>query len=83
MKLKHAQNETREMYKNLIKPKVDKLANAKGRGKIENILNTLENTKSSIFDGYYYRYFDNRKSKTSEKSIAERIKLRRQRLEIV
>ena len=67
MKLKHAQNETREMYKNLIKPKVDKLANAKGRGKIDNILNTLENIKSSIFDGYYYRYFDNRKFKKRKK----------------
>ena len=57
------------MYKNLIKPKVDKLANAKGRGKIGNILNILENIKSSIFDGYYYHYFDNRKSKTTEKVL--------------
>ena len=57
------------MYKNLIKPKVDKLGNAKGRGKIDNILNILENIKSSIFDGYYYHYFDNRKSKTTEKVL--------------
>ena len=81
---KVSENEAHKMYKNLIKPKVDKLASAKGRGKDkDNILNILENIESSIFDGYYYHYFDNLKSKTTEKSIAERTKLRRQRLDIV
>ena len=76
---KVSENEAHKMYKNLIKPKVDKLASAKGRGKDkrDNILNILENIESSIFDGYYYHYFDNLKSKTTEKSIAERTKLRR------
>ena len=80
-----SENEAHKMYKNLIKPKVDKLASAKGRGKDkrDNILNILENIESSIFDGYYYHYFDNLKSKTTEKSITERTKLRRQRLDIV
>ena len=75
-------NEAGEMYKNLIKPKVDKLTRAKGRGKDKrlNILNILENIESSIFDGYYYHCFDNLKPKTTEKSIAERAKLRRRRL---
>ena len=82
---KVSENEAHKMYKNLIKPKVDKLASAKGRGKDkrDNILNILENIESSIFDGYYYHYFDNLKSKTTEKSITERTKLRRQRLDIV
>ena len=75
-------NEAGEMYKNLIKPKVDKLTSAKGRGKDkrDNILNILENIELSIFDGYYYHCFDNLKPKTTEKSIAERAKLRRRRL---
>ena len=75
-------NEAGEMYKNLIKPKVDKLTSAKGRGqdKRDNILNILENIELSIFDGYYYHCFDNLKPKTTEKSIAERAKLRRRRL---
>ena len=75
-------NEAGEMYKNLIKPKVDKLTSAKGRGKDkrDNILNILENIELSIFDGYYYHCFDNLKPKTTEKSIAEREKLRRRRL---
>ena len=75
-------NEAGEMYKNLIKPKVDKLTSAKGRGKDkrDNILSILENIELSIFDGYYYHCFDNLKPKTTEKSIAERAKLRRRRL---
>ena len=75
-------NEAGEMYKNLIKPKVDKLTSSKGRGKDkrDNILNILENIELSIFDGYYYHCFDNLKPKTTEKSIAERAKLRRRRL---
>ena len=82
---KVSENEAHKMYKNLIKPKVDELASAKGRDKDkrDNILIILENIESSIFDGYYYHYFDNLKLKTTEKSIAERTKLRRQRLDIV
>ena len=74
---KISKNEAHELYKILIEPKVDKLKNAKGKGKDKrsNILNILENIKSSIFDSYYYHYFD--KPKITEESIAERTKLRR------
>ena len=77
------ENEARKLYKNLIKPKVDKLANAKDKGKDKrsNVLNILHNIKLSIFDGLYYHYFN--KPKATKKSISERIKLRRQRLDIV
>ena len=53
--------------------------NAKGRGKNKksNILSVLSNIESSLFDGVYLNYFD--KQSESEESIAERVKLRRQR----
>ena len=80
---KISKNEAHELYKILIEPKVDKLKNAKGKGKDKrsNILNILENIESSIFDSYYYHYFD--KPKITEESIAERTKLRRERLDMV
>ena len=67
----------------MIEPKVDKLKNAKakGRDKTSNILSILENIKLGIFDGYYYHYFD--KPKTTEENVAKRTKLRRQRLDLV
>ena len=60
-----SKNKARKLYKNLIEPKIDKLKNAKGKGKDKrsNILNILENIESSIVDGYYYHYFDKPKSK--------------------
>ena len=81
----NSENEARELYKSLIRPKVDKLANANGKGKDKrgDIINILDNIESIIFDGCYYHYFDKPKSKTTEESIAERTQLRRQRLDMV
>ena len=71
------------MYENLIKPKVDKLKDAEGKGKDKrtNILNILKNIKPSIFDGIYLDYFD--KSEIAEESVAKRTKLKRQRLKVI
>ena len=79
---KISKNEAHELYKILIEPKVDKLKNAKGKrnDKTSNILNILENIEWIIFDSYYY-YFD--KPKITEKSIAERTQLKRERLDMV
>ena len=75
---KNSKNEVCKLYRNLIEPKVDKLKNAKGKGRDtrSNILNILKKIKPSIFDGYYYQYFDKRK--LAEERIAKRTKLRRQ-----
>ena len=80
---KNSENEAHELYKILAKPKVNKLKNARGRGKDKrsNILNILQNIESHTFDGYYYHYFH--KPKITEERIAERTKLRRQRLDMV
>ena len=66
----------------MIKPKVDKLKNLKGKGKDKRIiiLNILENIESIIFDGVYLHYFD--KPKITKESIAKRTKLRRQRIDV-
>ena len=79
---KISKNEAHELYKILIEPKVDILKNAKGKrnDKTSNILNILENIEWIIFDSYYY-YFD--KPKITEKSIAERTQLKRERLDMV
>ena len=65
----------------MIKPDLDVLTNTKGRGKNKrnNILNGLNNIESSVFKGLYFSYND--ESLESEESIAERTKLRRQRLD--
>ena len=71
---KVSKNEAPKLYKNLIEPKVDKLTNAKKKGKSKhkrsNILNILENIESSIFDGYYYHYFD--KPKITKKKVLQK-----------
>ena len=81
---KISKNEALKLYENPIEPKAVKLVKAKGRGKDKrnNILNILDNIKSIIFEGRYFHY-DSSKSKTTEKSISERRKLRRQRLDMV
>ena len=81
----NSENEARELHKSLIRPKVDKLANAKGKSKDKrgDKINISDNIESIIFDGCYYHYFDKPKSKTTEESIAERTQLRRQRLDMV
>ena len=80
---KISKNESWELCKILIEPEVDKLRNAKGKGKNKrsNFKNILENMELSIFDGVYLHYLDN--SIITKESIAERTNLRRQRLNIV
>ena len=81
----NSENEARELHKSLIRPKVDKLANAKGMSKDKrgDNINISDNIESIIFDGCYYHNFDKPKSKTTEESIAERTQLRRKRLDRV
>ena len=69
--IKISRNEAHKLYENLIKPKVDKLENAKNKSKDKrtSILNILENIELSIFDGIYVHYFD--KPEITEKCIAK------------
>ena len=57
---KVSKNEAHKLYKNTIEQVVDKLrkANGKDKDKRTNILNSLENIESSIFEGAYFHYFD-------------------------
>ena len=56
---------------------------SKGKNKRNNILNILNNIESSLFEGVYCHYKDVPKETDYERSIAERAKLRRQRLDKV
>ena len=81
---KISKNRARKLHKNLIKPKIIELTRAKssrGKNKRLNILNIYNNVKSSIFEGVYFHYFN--KPKIREESIADRVELRRQRLNII
>ena len=80
---KISKNETYKLYKNLIEPKVIKLTRAKNNRSKQrlNILNIYNNVKSSIFEGVYFHYFN--KPKIREERIADRVELRRQRLNII
>ena len=73
--------EGRKLYNDLIKPDVDALQQTKGKGKNKrnNILNILNNTESSLFEGLYLHHSDDKSEPETEESIAERTKLRRQR----
>ena len=77
---KISKNEAFKLYENLIKPKVDKLKNTKGKGKDErtNALNILEKIEWGICGDIYIHYFD--KPEIAEEIIAKTTKLRRQRL---
>ena len=60
-KKKKSENEERELYENLIEPKVIELTRAKRSRRKNNRLNTLNiyhNIQSSIFDGDYLHDFD-------------------------
>ena len=72
------QKEVRELYYDLITADINRLKNAKGKGKNKRhkILEVLENLQS-VFTGTYLHYKD--VPSESEESIAERTKLRRQR----
>ena len=81
---KISKNEPHKLYKNFIEPKVIELTRAKSsRGKNNrlNVLNIYNNIESSIFKDVYFHYFI--KPKITEESIAERTKLRRQKLDII
>ena len=73
--------EARKLYNDLIKPDVDALEQTKGKRKNErnNNLNIINNIESSIFEGVYLHYSDDKSELEKEESIAERTKLRRQR----
>ena len=62
---KISKDEVRYLYDNLIKPDVDTLEKSKSRGndKRNNILATLNNIETSVFDGVYLHY-SNKPSKT-------------------
>ena len=71
-------NEACNLYKKMIEPKVIELTRAKssrGKNKRLNILNI-----SSIFEGVYFHYFT---EPIIKESIADRVKLRRQRLDVI
>ena len=72
------EKEVRELYYDLITADINRLKNAKGKGKNKRhkILEVLENLQS-VFTGTYLHYKD--VPSESEESIAERTKLRRQR----
>ena len=77
---KLSKNEAHKLYDSLIKPDVDKLKNTSGREKDKrnNILMILDNLKLSLFEGVCFHHKD--KSPETEESIAERTKLKRQRV---
>ena len=72
-----SKNEALKRCNDLIKPNADlqTYAKFKGKNKGNNILNILNNIESSLFDGLYFHYKD-----VPKRSIAERVKLRRPRL---
>ena len=81
---KISKNEARNLYENLIESKVIELTRAKsyrGKNKRLYILNIYNNVGSSIFKVVYFHYFD--KPVVTKESIADRVKLRRQRLDII
>ena len=72
-----SKNEALKWCNDLIKPNADlqTYAKFKGKNKGNNILNISNNIESSLFDGLYFHYKD-----VPKRSIAERVKLRRPRL---
>ena len=93
-----SKNEAQELYNNLIKPDVGALKKSKGRSKNIrlNILNILENIKSSLFEGYYSNCKDlfeesnetdmpelESEESAAKRNIASRAKLRRKILNTI
>ena len=74
--------DTKKLYADLIAPDITKLENMKGKGKNKRhkILEVLENLKS-VFTGVYLHYKDVAKETMFERSIAERIKSRKGKLD--
>ena len=83
---KISENEALKQYSDLITPDITKLKNATGKDKSKrnNILNILENLRSD-FTGVYFHYkgvpLKLESESESEVSIAERTKLKKQRLD--
>ena len=76
-------NEACKLYKKLIEQKAIELTRAKssrGKNKRWYILNIYNNVKSSIFEGVYFHYFN---EPIIKESMADRVKLRTQRLDII
>ena len=78
---KISKNETRELYNNLMKPDVDVLKNALGKGKDQrnSILKGLNSIESSVFEGIYFYHKNLPKEKMFERSIEEGLKLRKEK----
>ena len=75
-------NEARDLYNSFIKPDVDLLrkATGKGKGKRNNILEVSNNLESSLFEGIYLHYKNLPKETEFERSIAEGSKFRREKI---
>ena len=80
---KISRNEAKKLYKELIQNNTDVLEKEKSNSiKKHNILKILENI-GAIFTCVYLHYGEVHKKAIVESSIAENIKLRRQRLDII
>ena len=66
-------NEACDLYNSFIKPDIDLLRKATGKGKDKgnNMLEVLNNIESSLFEGIYLHYKNVPKETEFEKSIAE------------
>ena len=80
---KTSRNEAKKLYKELIQKDIDALEREKSNSiKKNNILKILENI-GAIFTGAYLHYEEVPKETRFERNIAERVKSRRQRLDII
>ena len=79
---KFSKKEATELFPDLISPDITELEKTKGKVKEKryNILNVLKNL-ASVFTGVYLHYEDVLKKTMLERSIEERIKLRREKLD--
>ena len=82
-KSKISRNEAKKLYKELIQKDIDALDREKRNSiKKNNILKILKNI-GVIFTGAYLHYGEVPKETIFERNIAETVKLRRQRLDII
>ena len=81
-KSKISRNEAKNLYKELIQKHLDALKREKSSTKGNNILKILENI-NAIFTGIYLHYGKLPKKTKFERSIADRIKSRKERLDII
>ena len=82
-KSKISRSEAKKLYKELIWKDIDALKREKSNGiKKYNILDILENTYT-IFTGTYLHYKDVSEETKFERSITDRVKWRRQKMDII